>query len=167
MDDIIVYDSLMRSNIKPAEKSMIGSWFDKVTGGKLAKYDGRHNMSINADHAINLMQILRTTLESGSTSFALGAVHADMGLDLGKVPMDLTLGVASNVVSALLSGHEVSRDFLNLGTAGVDCFAFRKGYEWMAAKKAAKGSAPAVKMGTSKMAGESEDDPIVKVAKSL
>ena len=168
--EIVVYDSLMGSNIKKPEKSIIKEWFDKVTGGEITRY---RNSSINTDHAITLMQMLRSNLESGATSFALGAIHADIGLDVPipftkmKVPMDLGLWASSNLVSILLSGHEVSRDFMNVGMAGENSYLFRKGYDWIAAKKQAKGAVPAGNIkNTATVAGDS-DDPIQQVAKTL
>ena len=167
-DDIVVYDSMMGSNLKAPQKSMIQSWFDKVTGGKATQIEKyRSNTGITKSHVISAVTAIRQTLESSSASFALGALHADVGLDIVGVPADLALGIAGTAASIALGNYEVSPDLLNIGTAGNNVYAFRKGYDWIAAKKKASGGAPAGQFGQESTIHGEEPDPVVRAAKTL
>jgi hypothetical protein len=123
-------------------------------------------MGIGKEHVINAVQILRQNIESGAVSAALGAIHADMGLDFGKVPADVVIAALANSASLMFSQHEIARDLLNIGTAANNAFMFRSGYNWIAEKKRAKGLEPSGNMPASKMAGE-DDDPIVQAARNI
>lgn len=166
MDDIIVYDSVLHSNMKPQEKSMVRAWFEKATG-KMTR-----NTGITRNHVISAGRAFRQTLETNAASFGLGVLHAEIGLDLDlgiiKVPMDFAGGSFLTGLSIWFGDTEVAPDLLNLGTAATNAYSFRKGYDWIAARKKLKGVEPAGKFGESKIHGESDNsDPIKQVAKKF
>lgn len=163
--DILVYDSLMGSNIPRREKSAIRQWYDTMTGGMATAMETGQGGRRGESAVVSTVQAFRQLSESGAMSAGLGVLHAEVGLDIGKVPVDAALGIIAPVLSIMFSKHEVSRDLLNLGTAGSNAYLFRKGYAWAAAKKMLAGGRPA---GDVKISGEdSSDDPIVQVAKSI
>jgi hypothetical protein len=165
--EMIVYDSMLHSNMKPEDKSMIRTWFEKASGQLATANESTGNTRINRYHVISALTAIRQSLESNAASFGLGVLHADMGLDVVGVPMDLVGGLTLQATSILLGDTPVSPDLLNLGTAGTNSYSFRKGYDWMAAKKKARGQEPAGKFGQSTIHGEQSDDPIRDVAKKL
>ncbi len=159
--DILVYDSLMGSNIPRREKSAIRSWYDSMTGGLATAIETGQGGRRGENVAVTTVQVLRQYIESGATSAGLGVLHAEVGLDIGKVPVDATLGAFCGGLAVLFSKHEISRDLLNIGTAGNNAYLFRKGFAWATAKKLAGGASGA------KIAGEDSSDPIVQVARTI
>lgn len=162
--DILVYDSLMGSNIPRREKSAIRNWYDTMTGGVATALETGAGGRRGENAVVSTVQAFRQLTESGAVAAGLGVMHAEVGLDIGKVPVDATLGIIAPVLSIFLSKHEISRDLLNIGTAGSNAYLFRKGYAWAAAKKMLAGGKPA---GDVKISGEDSDDPIVQVAKNI
>lgn len=169
MSDIVVYDSVMKSNIPREEKSLMRTWFEKMTDIVPSRDEDRRGGGLGKEHVVSTVQALRQSLESNAVSFGLGALHAEVGLDVGKVPVDMVGGTALAIGSIMFAKHEISRDLLNMGTAGQNCFSFRKGHAWAAARKVRQGDEPAQKMGqVVNIAGEGDsEDPIVQVAKSI
>ena len=124
---------------------------------------------------------LRQGSESLIGGFALGAIHADKGLDLkGKVPSDL-LGAAIGYWLAGKDPFGVGDDIRTLANTGMTSFGFRQGFALMQEKKVARGGAatPFTFIGST-MHGESfgelgegafhtdvGEDPIVSLAKQL
>lgn len=167
LSDIVVYDSVMKSNIPTQEKSAIGKWFERMTNIVPARSDDS-SRGISKEHVVSAVQAFRQSLESNAVSFGLGALHAEVGLDIGRVPVDAVGGTLLTVGSVAMAKSEISRDLLNMGVACQNCFTFRKGHAWAAARKERQGDAPATKMGQVNIAGEGDsDDPIVQVAKTI
>jgi len=171
----LVFSSLDQSNIPVREKSQIRRWFEKTTG--LTRFGGRTTATVRE---VGLG--IRQAGEGGLTGAALGAAHASLktGLDVKKVPIDGVVAVAGLVGAAVMAEEEMAHDLRNVGTAGLTVLAFRKGYDFVAEKKLAKGESPGGTFGPaqkSKIAGEDDDgigsdvdvgeDPIVNAAKSL
>jgi hypothetical protein len=115
--------------------------------------------------------------ESLVGGLALGAIHAEKGLDIGgKIPADV-LGAAVGYFLAGKASSEVAGDLRTLANTGMTSFGFRQGYAFMAEKKQAKGGAATpFKSMASTMHGEFGDtefqsdvgeDPIVSLARQL
>lgn len=168
LSDIVVYDSVMKSNIPSQEKSAIGKWFERVTNIVPSRDDEKRS-GLSKDHVVSAVQAFRQSLESNAVSFGLGALHAEVGLDVAKVPVDAVAGTLLTIGSVAMAKSEISRDLLNMGVAAQNCFTFRKGHAWAAARKERQGDAPATKMGqVVNIAGEDDsEDPIVQVAKTI
>ncbi len=168
LSDIVVYDSVKRSNIPHEEKSLMLRWFEKMTGILPHNQEPQQTTGISKEHVVSAVQAFRQSLESNAVSFGLGVLHAEAGLDVGKMPVDLVGGTVLTLGSIALAKNEVSRDLLNMGTAAQNCFSFRKGHAWSAARQVRQGNEPASKMGEVNIAGEGDtDDPIVQVAKTI
>lgn len=168
LSDIVVYDSVMKSNIPNGEKSLIGKWFEKMTSIVPNSDDSdRRGGGLSKEHVITAVQALRSSVEGNAVSFGLGVLDAKVGLDVGKIPLDAAGGVGLTALSIMFAKHEISRDLLNMGNAAGNCFSFRKGHAWAAASQIRQGVEPASKMGQVNIAGEENDDPIVQVAKTI
>jgi hypothetical protein len=163
--DMIVYDSIRKSNMPLEQKSVVRQWFDNMSN--IVTSDDRPKRGIGKEHVISAVQAIRQSAESNLVAGGLGVFHAEVGLDVGKVPVDFTGGMLATGASIAFARHEISRDLLNMGNAATNCFSFRKGYAWAAARKARHGGMPAGKMGEVNIAGEENDDPIVRVARNL
>lgn len=165
LSDIVVYDSVMKSNIPVHEKSHLRQWFEKMTD--IVPSREHESRGITKEHVISAVQAFRQGVESNAVSLSLGVVHAEVGLDIGKVPVDALTGFVLTGASVALARHEISRDLLNMGMAAGNCFTFRKGFAWATARKARTGGAAASKMGEVNIAGEENEDPIVQVARTI
>lgn len=167
LSDIVVYDSVMKSNIPNQEKSAIGKWFERMANIVPAR-DEEKSTGVTKEHVVSAVQAFRQSLESNVVSFGLGAFHAEVGLDVAKVPVDMVAGTILTIGSVAMAKSEISRDLLNMGVASQNCYTFRKGHAWAAARKERQGDAPATKMGQVNIAGEGDsEDPIVQVAKTI
>lgn len=162
--DILVYDSLQRSNIPVREKNVITSWIEKVSGAALAPRPLSRSRAV-VDEGISFLNTFRQYSEGSLVGVTLGAIHAEVGLDIKGVPIDGTAGVAAGIGSVLLGG---STDLVNIGSHASCVYSFRKIHSLRAEMIRAKGGVP---YGTTSpgvaMAGESDEDPIVKAAKAM
>jgi len=164
--DIVVYDSILGSNIPRAEKSFISRWFDQmIERNDGPSYGGRSEGVVTTG-----IQAVRGSGEGMVVGGLLAAAHAALptGLDVHvpfidkMVPLDAAAGIAANVIAVGTSGREISRDAANIGVASFGVFTFRKLCDLLGEKslnKAAPGGA------TARMHGE--EDPIVAAARAL
>jgi hypothetical protein len=118
--------------------------------------------------------------ESLLGGLALGAIHAEKGLDIkGKVPADL-LGAAIGYWLAGKDPMGFGDDIRTLAGTSMSAFGFRQGFAFMDEKKRAKGgtSTPFRTLGSTmhgdfagefgeSFATDVGEDPIVSLAKSL
>lgn len=159
--DILVYDSLAKSNIPVREKNQITSWIEKVSGLPLAAPRRRAVV----DEGISFLNTFRQYSEGSLVGAALGAVHAEFGLDVKGVAVDGTAGVAAGIGSVLLGG---STDLVNIGSHASCVYSFRKIHALRSEMIRAKGGVPrGVAQQGAAMAGESDEDPIVTAAKAM
>jgi hypothetical protein len=117
--------------------------------------------------------------ESLLGGLALGAIHANSGLDIkGKVPADVLGAIVLYAASGSSMADGISGDLRTLANAGMTSFGFRQGYAMLAEKQKSKGKVPvggftpigSTMHGELGMGGFSTDvgeDPIVALAKNL
>jgi hypothetical protein len=171
---LVVYDSVMNSNLPSKEKSIFRQYMDKVTNGKITKAVGR---GIGMNHLTTLGHTVRATGESTVTGATLAILHAELptGLDIKGAPADGILAALAALAAIAGANHELSRDALNVSNSAMSIFAFRKTYDFIAEKKLASGSPLGGTFGPSqsaKVAGEendfgNENDPILAAARDL
>lgn len=160
--DLIVFDSLARSNIPQREKSsLIRRFADEMTGGRASEYIGRAERNYGIGHVETFMDTFRQMSEQPVTGAVLGALAAKRMLDIKKVPVDLGAGLLLTGMGAIFAHKGYSRDLVNIGTANLTVFGFRKVFGMLSEHGAS-------------MAGETDwsdsdtgADPIVEAAKEL
>lgn len=154
--DEIVYSSIMHSNLPRHEKSTIGKWLNKVTGGRT----GKLARSIGMEHVESGVGAIRQTGESILTGGILGALHASLktGLDVDKVPVDGIIAAITIPAGVALAHSHMGQDLKNVGATAAGIFTFRKVNAFVAEKRRASGKTV--------FSGE-DDDPIVQAAKNL
>lgn len=161
--DIVVYDSISRSNMPVDEKkSAIRQWVEGMLGPI---------QEVRAKDAPGgVLTVARQTSESAMTAGALAFLHvnAPTGLDVGGVPLDGAGGAIVAGASALMGHSELASDARNIGTAGVTVWSFRKMTEFFTKQKIAKGHAlPSHLIPGSRVSGDISNDPVVQAAASL
>jgi hypothetical protein len=118
--------------------------------------------------------------ESAVTGGVLGAIHAEVGLDLKKVPLDGLFGFLMSIVGSKLEsgGHEVGCDVKNAGVAAITVLGFRKMNALTAEMKLKRGGKPVGTIAAGgKIAGDDvggdfgadfgAEDPIIAAARAL
>lgn len=165
MKEVVVYDSIVKTNLPPRQKSAVLSFLQQHMSPAQLKTVGSHTLSkLRASHPQQGMirQQGESLLFGGAYALANGALG---GLDLGsKKNMPLEAGVAavSLVGAAVLSsrGSGLATEANNLAASSLTLLAFRK-------TSAVLGLATStVKSVTSKISGE-EEDSILAAAKEL
>jgi hypothetical protein len=149
MADLVT--TINQSNLPAAAKaSVIDHWIDRARGAK---------SSVLARAGIHGLQAAHTISEVGSglvAGAAAGALHATMGLDkqVGSttIPLDAAGGILLAVTSVAAAHMPGARQAGIIGSQLGTVFAFRKSYDYIAAKRKAAGE----KVGGS-FAGEGED----------
>lgn len=171
--DMVVYDSVMSSNLTRPEKSMLRRWFEQMTGSEMPTPGARRRASAG-EYAVGSLQAVRQYGEAVLTGGALAAmhVHGKNGLDLQflgvKVPIDFALATICGLGAVASAGHECSRDALNVGSDAAAVFTFRTMTDLLAERKLATGAAlPRHLTPGSRIAGEDDDDPIARAARAL
>lgn len=165
--DLALYDSVLSSNMPAAEKSQMRKWFERMTGESLS------TIRPSAAQLHGGLSSFRQGTESLATGIALGALNAsDVGLDPKGVPVDLTLGLAGLIGSALAAKSDMSPDARNIGGTSMGIYGFRMTTKLMAEKRLATGKAlPKHLSYTASVHGEGAasvtDDPIVRAADEL
>lgn len=164
--EMVLYDSLLHSNIPKEEKSQLRKWFEGSVGQALTSVRPRGQVRAG-------LSAFRQSSESLMTGAILGAINVEAknGLDVGGVPVDAAAGVILTVASALAGEAELSPDARNIGTSCLTVFAFRQTTDLLAEKRRSKGKAlPAhLSQAGGKVAGDVNvsGDPIVQAAKNL
>lgn len=172
-NDVIVYDSIMGSNLPRAQKSAIRSWVENV-GGSISSSRPQAASRFCSTHVITAAQVFRQNSETGVTAALLAALHVKgrKGLDGDMVAWDGAASIVNNVAAILLAKNEVSRDLLNVGSTCTAVYAFRKTYSLLSAMELRDGGSPGGTMGPTKAAevageGTEDIDPLAKAAKDL
>lgn len=182
MSDALVFDSIAQANLPMRDKSVIRKWVDRVSQGTMGMVGVRAR-----SHVVAGGNALRQGAESAVVGGALGMLHAELptGLDMvvkgHNVALDGAGGLLALGASIAFGGEDMHHELRNAGAMGVGVFAFRKGYDFIAAKKIAAGQKPGGAFGpaqTAKVAGEIAEgmsdmgeeeivDPVVACAKAL
>lgn len=173
--DMVVYDSIRSSNIPRGEKSMIRRWFETMNDMVPGRSDGGYYYGGNdtPSRLSEVVNVARSTGENVIVGGLLAYLHTELktGLDVGKVPVDGTMGAIAKAASILAPGSEVSTDVKNIANSAVSIYCFRKFYDMLAAKKLAEGGTVGGKFGpqqNASIAGEDGDeDPVVAAARNL
>lgn len=162
--DMIMFDSLARSNLPSREKtSLIRRFADEMTGGRASSYISRAERHHGTHSVETFMDTFRQASEQPAMGAILGALAAKRMLDIRKVPVDFAAGAFLTGMGAIFAHKGYSRDLVNLGTANLTVFAFRKVFGLMAS--------PGANVAGDDWGGDDDDDagvdPIVEAAKSL
>ena len=165
----LAMQSIAASNIPAHEKKSLIRKMLEGGGAYVKSGRARH-------HASETMHTFAKSGISLLSGFALGAIHAEKGLDIkGKAPADLIMGALGAAGGVFLDGDPVSSLVAgSLGQTGISVFSFRQGYAFAAEKKAAKGGVPTgfkllmgAKVHGDDFAGEVGEDPIMAIAQKL
>jgi hypothetical protein len=164
--ELMVLDSVARSNLPSQEKSIIRQFIDQTTGGRGSAYLAEQKRAIAKRFTAHERSRPVEAAESLVVGGLLGAIGASRakGLNIGvgplTVPADLLLGVGGHILSAALASHlpGMAEDTANAANAGLAVFGYRQGAA-LSALAGLKATAS-----TSTMAGE---DPIVAAAQKL
>jgi hypothetical protein len=165
--ELALYDSVLSSNMPSSQKSEMRRWFERVTGDALTQ------VRPSTAQLHGGLSSFRQGVESMATGIGLGALNAsDVGLDPKGVPVDLTLGIAGLIGSAIAAKSDMSPDARNIGSTSVGIYGFRMTTKLMAEKRLATGKAlPKHLSYTASVHGEGaasvKDDPIVRAADAL
>ena len=157
------------SNMASEHKSAIRSFWEQAKGrsSSIMSRGGAHLRSTGAT--------VRQGGESLLVGGLLGAAHVELpnGLDVKipnstiAIPVDGAIAVGGMVGGILLANEEGGTDLRNAGASAASVFAFRKTYDFLAAKKKSSGG----KVGGT-FAGEDcevngEHDPILACARQM
>jgi hypothetical protein len=164
--EMVLYDSLVSSNIPKEEKSQLRRWFEGSVGSALTSVRPRGQVRAG-------LSAFRQSSESLMTGALLGFINVEAknGLDIGGVPADGVAGAILTIGSALAGDAELAPDARNIGTSCLTVFAFRQTTDLLAEKRRSKGKAlPAhLSQPGGKVAGDVDvgADPIVRAGKML
>lgn len=164
--ELMVLDSVSRSNLPNRDKSIIRQFIDETTGGKGSAYLARQSQSIARRFSAPMRSRPVTAGESLGVGAILGAVSSTrkdgLNVKLGpvSVPVDLALGVGGHLLSSMLAAHlpGPAEDATAAANAGLAVFGYRQG-QMLAALAGLRSAATA-----SAVAGE---DPITAAAQKL
>ena len=171
--EIVAFDSLLhRSNLKPAEKSYIRKWADRMTDGKVSDVLDKINPGFGMTHVSAGLDTLRQGGEGITVGMLFGALSAHDMLEPFGIPLDGAGGALLTLLGVAAAGHESSKDARNVGIAGMTIYSYRKTEELL--KTMGRGS---------RVAGEDEtadadpidvdgstvegEDPIVAFARTI
>jgi hypothetical protein len=164
MNEMVVFDSIAHSNLRPSQKSSVMKFLDRHVGGSgtmLTKF-GRH---LSQPNTITHRQgAIRQHGESFVFGALLGAVNSSVGLEVGpkkNIPLDGVLAVLSLIGAYAGRRYAVANELNNLAASSFTVYGFRKSAELLGGTKALVGKV------TSKVAGEDDSDPIFVAAQSL
>jgi hypothetical protein len=164
--DMIVFDSLARSNIPYQEKSMIRRWADAMTGGEASNFLRRQERRYGVSTVETFVNVFRQAAEQPAMGAILGVLAAKRMLDVNRVPVDFASGALLSTLGlwASLNDKSYGSDLVNLGTAGFTVFSFRKTFALFASDGASMaGEWDSDSDGSS----ETGEDPIINAAKNL
>jgi len=168
--EIMLYDSVLSSNLPTQEKSALRKLFEKATGSAIVP-----SFSRASKHVHGGLSAFRQGSEGLLSGAALGFIHAEVkgGLDAPGFPVDGALGALLTIGSAIGAESEVAPDARNVGSTCLGVWSFRATMNLLTEKKLAKGKAiPSHLTPGAKIAGESPsdigaEDPILRVAKTM
>jgi len=165
-NEMIVFDSLARSNISHQDKSMIRQWADAMTGGAASRFMKHQQQEHGITAVETFVHVLRQTLEQPAMGAFLGVLAAKKCLDYKGVPGDFAAGLTFTGIgmAAALSGRGYGLDLVNLGTSGFTTYAFRKTFGFFASAGASMAGEWDADTGND---SNTATDPIVDAAKNL
>lgn len=170
-DEMIVYDSIARSNIPRRDKSSIREWVEGMADLTPRRSGG--NGRLSSEHVVSVAQMFRQNSEATITGGLMAAAHVNLrnGLDTFPVSIDGAGSIVGNLASVFLAKNEVSRDLLNFGSNCTTIYSFRKFYEVLAELKVQRGGSVGGTFGkkAATVAGEKNngEDPVRKAAEAL
>ncbi len=169
--DIVVYDSMLSSNLPREDKSTIRKWFERVSG--MPQLRSRRDMP-EVGLVEGGLNVVRAVGEGITLGAVAGAIHgsSDNGLDIGgKIPADAALGSLLAASAVLAPDSELTKDAVNMAGEAFAIFAFRKTTSLMVEKRLASGGVVPKHLNSgSGIAGEADDidsDPVVKTARGF
>jgi len=148
--------SIESSNLPSAKKSALAGMIDRMRSGGRAGLIARVGK-----HGMATAHVVRQYGEAGVTGAALGLAHVMLptGLDVAipktkvHIPIDLVGAVIGAGVAMAMPYEEGSTDARNVGSSMATVYAFRKTYDFLAAKAKKAGK----KVGGT-FAGEGDED---------
>lgn len=149
----------MSTAIEP--KSNLRKWIEKIVGEV-----GGNTAQIQKSRAKEFGLTVRGVGEGAVVGSVLGAIDAEVGLDVKGVPIDL-VGTALSAGGALyFADEEFAHDLRNTAQSSITVFAFRKTKELLKAKSG-------IGLEESSVGEDSssddigEEDPVVEAARQL
>lgn len=166
--DMIVFDSIARSNAPQSVKSVIREWGDKILEGEGSRYIASRGRDYASRFQAPSHGIVRDGAESVGIGGLLGAISAaradgmNIKTPVANIPIDGLFGVAAALASALLanSSPSLAQDARTASHVGLGIF----GYRSAASLTAKLGFAASP---SSKVAGDFGEDPIISKARNL
>jgi hypothetical protein len=166
----LVFDSIAQSNLPVEKKSLIRTWFDKMSGGALTQH-----LAPTIGYAREGGQVIRQGGESALVGAALALMDHKLGgldIEIGgrEFPIDGMIA-AAGFVGALAMANDpggVAVDARNTASAALAVMTYRKGKPFMAKHTGAAGTLLARSGGTSATpVAHGDEDPIAVAARSL
>lgn len=163
--ELALYDSLSSSNIQGPEKSALRRWFE-------SSIVPTAQSAMPAKSVVNSVgSTFRGMAEAGLVGLLAAYLHVETedGLDRGGMPLDGVTGFAFGALGALAPNHQFGDDCATIGKVSTGIFSFRGFSNLLAERRLKSGKAlPAhLTPGTAKVAGESNEDPVLKASKKL
>lgn len=160
-NEVVVFDSIRKSNLPSEEKSALQRWAESMVG-PIAKTRPR-------DAAGGFLSAFRQGSEGVATAAALAYLHVnnESGLDVAGVPIDGVGGGALLAASALMGHSELGTDARNIGNDGLTIWSFRMMTNFFAERRKAAGKAlPSHLIPGARPSGV-KNDPIIAAATNL
>lgn len=160
-NDIVVFDSMLRSNLQPKEKSTIRKWAESVIGPMT---DVRVK-----DAPGGALSAFRQGSEGLATAGLLAFVHVNTeeGLDYKGLPLDGVGGAALLGLSAFMGHSELGSDARNIGNDALVVWSYRKMADFFADRRMASGRALPSHLRPGSQSRSAENDPIISAARNL
>ncbi len=162
-NDMVVFDSMLRSNMQPEEKSQIRRWAESMLG-PITQVRAK-------DATGGALSAFRQGSEGLATAAALAWVHVNSktGLDVAGVPIDGASGGGLLLASVFMGHSELSADARNIGNDALTVWGFRKMTDFFADRRLASGRTLPNHLTRpgSHVSGDVNNDPIVSAASDL
>lgn len=160
--EMVVYDSIAHSNLPYGRKSAVMSFLDRNLGGLTKHAAGFGSALTRPRFTAGQQGMIRQNAESFAFGALLGTVNSTVGLDAGakkNIPIDVGVAAASLFGAYLLRNYGVATELNNLAASSFSVFGFRKGTALLGGAKAL--------VTKSKVAGDDDEDPILRAAQEL
>jgi hypothetical protein len=166
--DMVVFDSIARSNAPQNVKSIIREWGDKILDGEGSRYIASRGHNYASRFQVPPHGMVREGVESVAIGGLLGAISAaradgmTIKTPVANIPADGLFGVVAAVASALLSksSPHLAQDARTASNVGLGIFGYRS-----AASLTSKLGFAATP--STKVAGDFGEDPIIAKARNL
>jgi hypothetical protein len=155
--DIDVFHSVVDSNMPLKNKTAMQRIMDRVTNGRASQFLDQKGVELTMGHEQlhALGRAVRGNTESVGVGGALALIENKVGLSVGPVAIDGSVGAISSIASVLLGNSPLSTEALNISNSCFSVFGYRK-MKSLLEKKASVA-----------VAGDEPSDPILRVAKSM